>query len=121
MCYSCFEEYGRPVVMTEKVAAAVPLIRGVYDFCFVGGLLHVVLDDWNLEDDCISGCVESAAAGTYERPMTDTEKACAELMLSMSEDERATALALFDGFINPDGTPHKDYPPWKPESVAQDT
>lgn len=52
MCSSCWAEYGKPTEMPDNGDAVVALIRELYDQPDggAGGPLHVVLDDWNLED-----------------------------------------------------------------------
>jgi hypothetical protein len=51
MCRHCWEEEGAPRIDTPAIRSARDLIQRVYDFNDVGGGLHVVVDDWNIEDD----------------------------------------------------------------------
>ena len=120
MCYGCWEEAGKPQIDNEKVRGAVPLIRAVYDHSCVGGNLHVVLDDWNLEDGNLEFCSycidhggvmppdqcneahESYQAAKRANPdppeQLAAERACCDAFMAMTEAERSSALALCDEF-----------------------
>lgn len=91
MCVHCYDAYGRPAVRSERALAAIPLIEAVFDENSVGGELHVVLDDWNLED-------ASLRLGGLREP-NEAEVACLAALQDMTLAERATALAIFDGFL----------------------
>ncbi len=58
MCDGCWDEYGKPDIVNEKTEAALALVRQVYAAPRggAGGRLHIVLDDWNLEDEHIYWC-----------------------------------------------------------------
>lgn len=121
MCYGCWEEAGKPQIDNARVRAAVPLIQAVYEHCPVGGNLHIVLDDWNLEDGNLEFCSQTIdGAGVMplgENPadfhvryndekranpdppeQLAAERACCDAFMAMTEDERSSALALCDGF-----------------------
>lgn len=51
MCVDCWNEAGRPANQSPEIARAVELVRALYDIHPTGGPLHVVVDDWNLEDE----------------------------------------------------------------------
>lgn len=108
MCESCWEEYGKPDIVNEKTEAAAVLVQQVYDAIGggMGGSLHIVLDDWNLEDDSINWCLTqfdeckvSFEDKTFNVGLTDLEQACAAAFLGMSMEERASTLAKFDGMF----------------------
>lgn len=102
MCYGCYEELGKPKVKTEKVLAVVSLIEYIYSYSDTGGNAHVILDDWNLEDEYIMRCIDVALVeNIYESSKTqlEIEKQCLEKFLSLSMDERASALAIFEGYL----------------------
>lgn len=107
MCKSCYEGYGSPVVRNEKVTKAVELIEDIYsqENCGAGGLAHIVVDDWNLDDSSINFCLgECARDIVNERVGRDGRLACIGLLnqfKSMTIEERCTALAIYDGFISP--------------------
>jgi hypothetical protein len=109
MCEGCYEEYGRPAIITDRTLAAAELVRQVYDYSGVGGNLHIVLDDWNIEDDNLEFCAKEIAAGGYFDPkypderatseQLDVEKRCCDALARMTLAERASALALYDGYL----------------------
>ncbi len=94
MCCGCYEEYGSPVVVSDKVHVARELRGYVYEFNLAGGNLHCLLDDFNIEDvftteDYID---EQEKAGECHPLQIAFERACARVFAAMSMDERATAL-----------------------------
>jgi nitrogen fixation protein len=64
---------------------AVATILAVYREHAAGGQLHVVLDDWNLDD----GALASVAA----LPLTRAERWCLDALRRLSETDRRIALA----------------------------
>jgi len=69
------------------------------------GPLHIIVEDWNLDDDSIEFCSQDE---TMERhwsgPMSATDRALLDLLRPMTVTQRATALALADGYLNGDGS-----------------
>ena len=107
MCMGCWDKYGRPIIVNDKTEAALALVRQVYDVPYggAGGHLHIVLDDWNLEDSSIEYCQRGHSdpewLGTpMSWKLTDVEAKCAEAFLAMTMDERASCLAQYDGIQN---------------------
>ena len=96
MCKDCYREAGEPKVINEKVTKAVELIEAVYDEHGAGGNLHIVLDDWNT--DLVEACKEFIDAETDEHKKS-IEMACYEHIITLTEDELITALALHEKFI----------------------
>lgn len=97
MCIECYEDFGRPVVHNELTAALTQKINDLYAMPsgVCGGGLHIVLEDFNIETDGITWCVENS----IPKHTTDTdptqiqlELEISNLMLGASEDERASAL-----------------------------
>lgn len=108
MCYGCWEEAGKPAIVTPATRAAALLVKRVYEFNGVGGNLHIATDDWNLEDDNIAFCRERVTrklAGDVgdgyaaEPELLAAETACLDALEPMSEDERYSVLAIQSGFI----------------------
>lgn len=96
MCQGCYaEEYGAPSTLPANADEVLALVRAVYDAPDggTGGNLHIVLDDWNLEDSSIRWCLEREG-------LTDAERACGEALLAMTESERAAVLAVADGYLD---------------------
>jgi hypothetical protein len=104
MCYGCYEEMGSPKIVNDATTLAARLIDRVYDFSGAGGNAHVVLDDWNLEDNDIRWCLTEglamgAAFGDSKEQMNE-ERACLEALLALSKDERASAMAIYEGWLD---------------------
>lgn len=92
MCIGCYREYGSPKVITKVTSYVVHCIGRVYDENSVGGNCHIIVDDWNLEDEHFD------MVSKYE--LTPAEAELVAVMKEMTEDERATALALYEGWID---------------------
>lgn len=102
MCRGCWNEYledsdtlGVPGVITTEITATVAAIGAVYMEDSTGGAIHVAIDDWNLDDDSIAFC------GSKDNPsgtLTAAELNCYDLLAKLSKLQRATALAIYDGF-----------------------
>lgn len=92
MCIGCYEDYGSP--MPDAVSSAtIPLVEAVYEWSAVGGNLHIVLDDWNIEDENLASC--------WEGDLTAAEAACLIAFEAMKVEQRAACLAEYDGFSGP--------------------
>jgi hypothetical protein len=99
MCRGCWEEYyDESKIDNDKMDDAVAAIEEVYNFHLAGGALHVVIDDWNLEDERITFCEKYAKDNTERKDQLAAELHCIELLKEMSVEERASALALYEGF-----------------------
>ena len=123
MCYGCWEEAGKPTNDTPAVRAAAATVTALYEHpnCIVGGNLHIVTDDWNLEDSNLEfcrHCIEHAGMmpidddaheihkwyNEQKRANPDppdqlaVERACLDALAVLTEDERHAAMALADGF-----------------------
>lgn len=99
MCGGCWRDYldecgGRPAPITPQITEAVAAIRDLYEAHGTGGKLHVVVDDWNLEDKLIAFIGQEDMDHADER-----ERACWAKLSPLTVLQRATALAMFDGFI----------------------
>ena len=105
MCETCYDDYGRPNLITEKVKESQKLIDKVYEYTVNGGYAHIVIDDFNIEDCHIEWCLRDIEKDEYDDQYDDPEtvknicRECLLLFKSMSIDERATALALYDKII----------------------
>lgn len=115
MCDGCWEEDGCPQIDTLAVREAAVAVAAVYaqEYGACGGNLHVVLDDWNVEDESLAFCRQQIASGGYKpqprwpgcmkrRPDSAEELAvemrCHDLFKALTESERRSALALHRGF-----------------------
>jgi hypothetical protein len=104
-----YVEEGCPRIVTLATCAAAVLIGRVYEFNHVGGGLHIVVDDENLDDECITDCLKAIREGRFhgDKPseeQIDAEFRCAEALLQLTLEERLSALALHDGMLRPDGS-----------------
>lgn len=98
MCESCYSGYGKPEVRNESVSLAVTLLRRLDELEPVGGVAHIVADDWNLEDEHIAWCLQQGPDG-YDPDGYAAGMAFLAAMQAMSLDERATVLALADWML----------------------
>lgn len=105
MCYSCWEDEGKPQIDTPAVRQAALAVERLHDHpagC-AGGAMHVVTDDWNIDDDSVGFCRDHI--GRYEREhphradgLTALEQACYDAFAALTVAERSSALALDHGF-----------------------
>lgn len=103
MCYTCWDMAGFPYIENDATRKAVGMLSEVWG----GGNLHMVVDDWNMEDEIIESCKRdilaamSAKRKPNARPTIESLKLeldCADHLLTMTEDERYSAMAMVDGF-----------------------
>lgn len=100
MCYGCWEEAGKPTIVNDRVLKAVEAVKKMYETHSAGGGLHIVTDDWNLEDDNVKWCREYM---TTKYKADASEMACLEAFEALSEEERYSTLALEQKFFVPAG------------------
>jgi hypothetical protein len=98
VCRACWGEYGSPAIDTPAVREAAASIRDVYEWSGVGGNLHVEIDDWNLEDRNFE--FDPIAENVHESgpDQLAVERRCWDRLKALTEDGRASALALYEGF-----------------------
>jgi len=102
MCIDCWKHYGSPEIVNDITTTLASLISLIYEYHGAGGHLHIVIDDWNLDDDSIKFCLHQIEENhyNYSKEQVESERACAVLMLNSSLDERASALALERTFFD---------------------
>ena len=105
MCFGCYVEQGSPAIISERTQTAAALIAKVYEFNEVGGALHIVVDDWNLDDSSLKWCAGHIPTSDGSDDQKAAETACLEALAALSVEERASALAIHDGFLKVE----KDY------------
>jgi len=104
MCIDCWESAGSPRIWNSNIEAAVEAALDVYEFNGAGGSLHILLDDWNTEDNALYLCEEYAKEhrGINGDEQFTVEMKCLQAFRSLTEPERVSALAvkkcLFDPF-----------------------
>ncbi len=95
MCLNCYQEYGSPVDKSPAVMEAVGLIERVYKHSAIGGNLHIQLDDWNLEDEHFEAYEKY---GETPAQQENAERLCFSVLARLTLSERASAMALYEGF-----------------------
>ena len=98
MCENCWSEYGAPALINERTRAAAAMIARVYEFNDVGGNLHSIVDDWNLDDDDFAED-EMPVYHDAGPEQLEAERAAWGMLKGMSLPERPSALALPDRFL----------------------
>ena len=70
------------------VRDVVPLVEAFYGLpgCGVGGALHIVLDDANLDDDSIQWCMDTADEHWSQEP--ECAKLLGRILLQMTKTQR---------------------------------
>lgn len=99
MCRGCWESEGSPAMDTPEVREAARLIAQVYEFSCVGGGLHIVVDDFNVEAHSVQWCLDHLEDYTEPGEEREVTRRCGEALLALPSDaHRASAVALHDGF-----------------------
>lgn len=97
MCYGCWEKYGSPAIDTPAVRQAAKLVERVYGFSEVGGGLHVVVDDFNIEDEFLDARYDGH--DEYNSPgQVGAENECLGALRGLTLAERAAAIGLHRGY-----------------------
>lgn len=98
MCYHCYKEYGEPKIINDTTKSVASLIKIIYSFSPVGGHAHAVFDDWNIDDLTIKRCLYDIRFASDDQ--SKIERNCLREFKKLNTQERASALALFEGWIN---------------------
>lgn len=104
MCFGCWEEAGSPRTLSDKaklLARYLPLVRPA-------GPLHIVTEDWNLEDEHLALCEDELLTELdkppgYERALAQLERTVLLMLADMPIEERFAAMAAADGYVTFDG------------------
>ena len=102
MCYTCYELYGKPKIINDKTKHSAKLISEIYDFNSVGGNCHIVIDDFNVESESIEWCLSEGLSMNihkHNKKQLMIEHKFLKTFLTLTEDERVSALAIFEGWI----------------------
>ena len=94
MCETCWADAGRPTALPPTADEFATLVSQLYEIEAVGGPLHSVLDDWNLD-----GQISPYPGLDCD---DDTYRLCdqiAALLNAMTESERYASLAAAEGFF----------------------
>lgn len=103
MCDSCWVERGSPIIDTPQVRAAAALLVRLDDEVPMRGGMHAQLDDWNIDDVHFSGDPKADLAPLPSVYSLDARQQALVMethaaMCALTEQERASALALEDGY-----------------------
>ena len=98
MCTSCWAEYGSPTIDSDEIRKAALLICQLHESEIVGGMLHVQLDDFNIDGSLFENPFDDFLLELHGREPLDVEVEIAEVMNALSDEERASALALANGY-----------------------
>ena len=96
MCHGCYEEYGAPTLDTPAIRRAAAAVERLYETHGAGGFMHIVTDDWNLEDEHVAFCGSVRCVEILGREMDECERECFNALEPLSIKERASALAMAD-------------------------
>ncbi len=105
MCMGCFEEYRSDVEkipVTQDILDAVEAVNVVYQHSLTGGGMHIVTDDWNLDDDDVDFCLRTIPTDSHYGD-TDSQTAdlhCAQIFRALTVPQRALVLAIVEGGID---------------------
>jgi hypothetical protein len=103
MCDNCVrrevEAAGGWPPITDQIRAAGTLVAELYEHHAVGGPLHIVTDDYNVEDTHLDFCADWLAKSTDEDYSSTVRRVSAEILAMlrpMTPAERAVAVSCFD-------------------------
>lgn len=93
MCYGCYRRHGAPKIDSLRIRKVAKLVDDLYEYEISGGNLHVVVDDFNIEDRHLDFC--------STQPCDALETEIIGEMRRLTVRERASALGIQNGFWNP--------------------
>jgi hypothetical protein len=93
MCRGCWEEEGSPQIDTPEVRAMAERLKTEDP----NGRWDIVVDDWNLEDEHVICCRDKVYPEYLPDP-TPHDVALGNDLLKLTYEERASALALAEGY-----------------------
>ena len=97
MCKQCWEEAGNPRIDNPEVRKAQQLISELYEIHSSGGDLHIVLDDWNVDNESLKFCYYEILLDTkLDRNDRDLHLKVYYQLMKLTPQERISVLALND-------------------------
>lgn len=122
MCWSCFKKYADEPVVNDRVVAVARLIRDVGEEGHFSPLLHIMVEDMNLEDGWFDLAnrpinMETETSADWRDRMTrrrsydnaeQWERDIFDALAALSEAERATAVAMDWGYVDLAGKLRED-------------
>jgi hypothetical protein len=98
MCENCWNDYGRPAIVNAATLAALEMVKDVYAKHAAGGLAHIVLHDFNIEDESVEWCIKDGFRANDESDALAIKALHAFRSLTVAE--RASVLAMHMGFVS---------------------
>lgn len=102
MCIDCYQEAGSPCIINDNVIDAANLININLLLDSVGGYAHIVIDDWNLENEHIEYCIEAANKRSHSWVSEASRLVSLQVLAKLKDlslEERYTAMAIAEGII----------------------
>lgn len=101
MCETCWTERGGHQIVSEKTIKAAELIQAIYNSedGGAGGYAHIVVDDWNLEDESIDFSLNAIKEGYLAAETGQTCLECLTFMKGLTWEERVSAMAIHREYI----------------------
>ena len=109
MCWDCFKQYADAPVVNERVVAAYRLILAGKDGDDPTALYHILVDDMNVDDCYFDGTFngDDGIRRSYDEAPAAV-RAVFDALAALTEEERATAVAMEWGYISPSGELRED-------------
>ena len=97
MCQVCWSEQGCYSIVNETTKKAAALIKQVSEF----GHLHIIVSDWNLEDESLTFCLGEVVKNKKRLPFSDLkpEMDLLAILDGMSAEERSSAMAIANNLV----------------------
>lgn len=99
MCEGCYAEFRFPKIVTAATLRGAALADRVYEFSCVGGNLHIMLDDWNIDDEFFEDAEMKIWHHDASPEQIEAERTCYAALKSLPLDERVSVLALHQGYL----------------------
>jgi hypothetical protein len=111
MCWSCFKQYTDEPVVNDRVVAAYKLIAAQGEEAHFSPVLHAIVADMNVDDWLfdLSGRDEDSVDRTLDyHTATEWERSIFDALAALTEEERATAVAMEWGYVDERGVKRAD-------------
>lgn len=95
MCYGCWEQEGKPSIVNERTELVADFVRNLDKRSGSGCCLHIVTDDFNIDDGHVQFCLDEARKAVHPEC-----EALAGYLLDLSREERGSVLAIREGWID---------------------
>lgn len=108
MCMGCLEEHDAYSALpaTENMLQAASLIEELYEYHSAGGPLHVITDDFNVEDSNLAFCLLQIPGWNDPYNAEDSphvqwlSSKILDLLEPMTESQRGASIGIAHGYID---------------------